>query len=298
MVRKVVPKVSPDKKFSTSEKGDKRNTTEKKGQTDTKAEEAKSISIEEARKIELSNFGFSFKRSGAHVCRTMMLSELEILLEAVENVNATKEEYKKAVIDKNILGKRSLSNRILSYRHLVSLYSLNPSILLFRTLRFFWDRDKEGRPLLALLCAYARDSVLRLSAEYALGLEKGETVSRDETEKIIDDKEPGRFSKVTVESVARHVNSTWTKAGIFKGVVVKKRSSPKATIGSLSYALFLGYLCGMRGKIIFESEYVKLLDISYDIALNLAFEASGKDWINFKMIGNVVDLSFAKFLYE
>jgi hypothetical protein len=286
-----------DRFLLSSSDNDKRGMGErKKGRIERKGLEFNQRTETELKEEILSSLGFSFKKSGAHVCRTMMLEDLEILLSSIDDVNATKEEYREAVVDHNILKKRSYNNRLLSFGHLVSLYALDPSILLFKTLRFFWDRDKAGRPLLALLCAYARDPVLRISAEYALDLEQGEKVSIEETERIIESKFPGRFSKVTLRSTCQNVNSSWTKAGVFKGVINKKRSCPKATSANLSYSLFLGYLRGIRGKALFESEYNKILNISNDKATELAIEASGKGWINFKLIGNLMEASFPNIL--
>ena len=71
----------------------------------------------------LARFGFSIKRGGAHTARTMMLEELTALLTYVERSDADKRDYLRAIGDENCLGKRSGKTRILTYRHLVDLYS-------------------------------------------------------------------------------------------------------------------------------------------------------------------------------
>ena len=76
---------------------------------------------------QLSRFGFSFKRSGAHNSRTMMLEELETLLAYVNRPEADESDYLQAIDDENCLGKRSGKTRVLTYRHLVDLYSLEPN---------------------------------------------------------------------------------------------------------------------------------------------------------------------------
>ena len=115
---------------------------------------------------QLSRFGFSFRRGSTHTSRTMMLEELRTLLTYIDNPEADKSEYLKAINDENCLGKRSGKTRILSYQHLVDLYSLDRSNVLFRSLLYFWNRDTMGQPLLALLCTYARDSVFRFTAPF------------------------------------------------------------------------------------------------------------------------------------
>ena len=44
---------------------------------------------------------------------------------------------------------------------------LGDQVTLFRLLRYFWEVDSPGRPLLAFLCASARDPLLRVTAPAA-----------------------------------------------------------------------------------------------------------------------------------
>ena len=192
----------------------------------------------------------------------MMLEDLQLLLSYVCSPDATKSDYLKAVEEDNCLGKRSGKTRKLTGGHLVYLYSLDPSVTVFRVLLYFWSRDVDGQPLLALLCAYGRDALLQTSAPFILKFIKGETVSRKSLEECIDDEFPGRFSKATLKSTAQNLNSTWTKSGHLIGKARKIRSKAKPTPGSVSYALFLGYLEGIRGEALFMTEYARLLDCS------------------------------------
>jgi hypothetical protein len=73
----------------------------------------------------LARFGFSFQRGGAHTARTMMLEELGALLTYVDHPKADRSDYLQAIDDQNCLGKRSGKTRVLTYRHLVDLYSLD-----------------------------------------------------------------------------------------------------------------------------------------------------------------------------
>jgi hypothetical protein len=240
----------------------------------------------------LSCFGFSFQRGGAHSSRTMMLEELRSLLSYVDRVDPQKEDYLHAIDNENCLGKRSAKTRMLTYRHLVDLYSLDTTNVLFRTLLFFWNRDVKGQPLIALLCTYARDSIFRSTASLILNAPEGATVARESLEELIDDIEPGRFSKATLKSTAQNTNATWTKSGHLVGRARKIRTPTIPTAGSVSYALLLGYLSGARGQNLFHTEYIKLLDCSFDKAIELAEEASRKGWIVFKRVGDVIEVLF------
>ena len=246
--------------------------------------------------IILSRLGFSFERGGAHISRTMMLQELRALLTYVDYPEAEKGEYLKAINDENCLGKRSGRTRMLTYRHLADLYSLDRTCLLFRNLLYFWNRDIAGQPLLAILCAYARDPVLRATAPFFLSLTGGAMSTRESLEEYIDNQEPGRFSKATLKSTAQNISSTWTQSGHLSGRVRKVRSRANPTVASVSYALLLGYLTGMRGQALFHTEYTKLLDCSFNKTIELAEESSRKGWIVFKRLGDVIEVLFPKLI--
>lgn len=243
-----------------------------------------------------SRFGFKSEKGGVHTSRTMMLEDLHTLLSCVRNPNSTKAEYIKAIEEDNCLGKRSGRTRKLTARHLISLYALDPSVTIFRALRYFWNRDPEGQPLLALMCACARDPLLRQSADFILKFDKDETVTRKALEGFIDSKDPGHFSRATRSSTAQNLNSTWTKSGHLIGKARKTRSKAIATPGSVSYGLFLGYLIGFRGEALFMTDFAHLLDCSLEKAMQLAEEASRRGWIVFKHVGNVIDVQFPNIL--
>lgn len=247
---------------------------------------------------QLSRFGFRFERGGAHTSRTMMLEELGALLTYVDQPEADKSAYLQAIDDENCLGKRSGKTRTLTYRHLVDLYSLDRTNVLFRALLYFWNRDIHGQPLLALLCTYARDSIFRSTAPFILKFAEGATITRESLVEFIDSKEPGRFSEATLKSTAQNINSTWTKSGHLYGRSRKVRSRANATAGSVSYALLLGYLSGVRGQALFQTEYTKLLDCSFDKAIELAEEASRKGWIVYKRLGDVIEVLFPNLINQ
>lgn len=228
----------------------------------------------------------------------MMLEELRVLLTYVDRPEAEKSDYLQAIDDENCLSKRSNKNRRLTYRHLVDLYSLDCKKLLFRALLYFWNRDIDGQPLLALLCTYARDSIFRSTAPFILKFPQSATITRESLEEFIDAQEPGRFSKATLKSTAQNINSTWTKSGHLCGRARKVRSHANPTAGSVSYALLLGYLAGSRGQALFQTEYTKLLDCTFDKAIELAEEASRKGWIVFKRVDDVIEVLFPNLINQ
>ena len=265
---------------------------------------------------KLERFGFDFKRAGAHTSRTLMLDELSILLSYLDNANVDKADYLTAIIDDNCLNKRTLTNRKLTYRDLVTLYTLDESLAIFRALLFFWQRDQQAHPLLALLCSYGRDALLRLTAPFIINFSEGVVVQlrltapfiinfsegvvvhRVMMEEFIEQQQPERFSPATLKSTAQNINASWTQTGHLNGRTPKLRSQAKATPGSVAYTLFLGYLMGVRGESLFQTEFAKLLDCTIDQDIDLAEEASRRGWIVFKRVGRTIEVLFPLLLTQ
>lgn len=227
-----------------------------------------------------------------------MLAELTTLLEYLADRQVSRADYIRAIVEDNCLGKRTDKNRLISKRYLIELFSLDRNLILFRALLFFWKRDTNGHPLLALLCAYARDTLLRASARYILSLPEGVPVNRESMEEFLDSLDPGRYSPGKLASNAKNINSTWTQSGHLSGRTKKTRAKAIATAGTVSYALLLGYLTGVRGQALFQTEYTKLLDCTFDKAIELAEEASRKGWIVFKRVGDVIEVLFPNLITE
>ena len=118
-----------------------------------------------------------------------------------------------AVMDENVLGKATTSGREWAFRQLRRFYALDPQSLLFRALRDLWEYDPDGQPLLALLCALARDPVLRASAAVIVGSAPGEVVTTSDFQAAIEGKFPGAYNELTLRTTAQKVASSWDQAG-------------------------------------------------------------------------------------
>jgi len=245
----------------------------------------------------LKKLGFRFGKSSTHLRRTIMLEDLELLLEAIPKATDVK-EYITAIEDQNCLRKRTEITRKYSGQYLTQMYTLNPKVAIFRSLLYFWNRELEARALLALLCSVARDDLLRKSIKVILDKPESAALSRGEMEEFIDSLEPGRYSKVTLASIAKNLNSSWTKSGHLTGRAKKIRSRAQATPAAVAYALYLSYLNGARGTELFETDYLKVMDCSRDRAIELAEIASMRGWMVFKRIGNVVEALFPILITE
>jgi len=239
------------------------------------------------------DLGLKNTAGGAHASRTMMLSELGLLLDACSET-ATLADYRQAVIEQNCLGKRSQSTRSLTWGHLVDLYGVSPDLLVFRALRWFWERDPDGRPLIALSAALARDGLLSSVVPHIWNASFGATVTRESVEEFIATQFPDRFSPATLKSVAQNINATLTQSGHLAGRTKKIRERAKPSFGSVSYALILGHVSGVRGPELFQTRFMKAQDAPVAVCISLAEDAARRGWIEFKRVADVMEVAFPR----
>ncbi len=243
----------------------------------------------------LEQFGFKFGRNGPHAARTMMLRDVSLLFERVP-IDAPKRAYQSAILDTNLFNKPSWKARELTVRHLVDLYSLDPSTPIFRVLRRLWAADSEGRGLLALMLAFARDPLFRESWICISSKKPGESVRRGEVEALLESQAPGRFSNASLKSFAQNINGTWTQAGFLTGRTTKVRAVPVATPCDFAYAAFLAHLEGFRGQRLMHSRWIQLLDRPGDRVVELGIAASRRGLLVFMHAGGVTEVRFPNYL--
>lgn len=97
-------------------------------------------------KGDLAALGFRVADSGPHTSKTLMLQELEALLAEVP-ADAPSRVHRAAIVEENVLGKRTLSTRKETASRLTALHGLDPSKPLFRVLRRLWAVDPAERLL-------------------------------------------------------------------------------------------------------------------------------------------------------
>ncbi len=243
------------------------------------------------------NLGFRNGFCGPHSSRTIMLRDVSILFDSTPPT-ASKEDYARVIIDENILGKRTTSTRRESMRRLRELYGLDPQVVIFRYLRFFWKMNQGARPLLALLCASARDPLLRMTASAVLPARIGDEVTVKDIEEAIHSASGDHFKAQVRFNTARHAASSWEQAGFLSGRNRKIRQSPLNTPASTAYALLLGYLCGIRGALLVQTFWAKLLDTPGHTVHNLAQEASRRGWLTYQAVDKIVEVDFTILLKQ
>jgi len=214
-----------------------------------------------------------------------MLAELEQVLAATQPDDRIA-DFRRVVVEENVLGKRTATTREHTVRKLKALYGLDPAIVVYRAMRCIWTEDAEGHPLLALMCAVARDPLLRASVATVLDAPVGSVVPLDKIAATVR----ASFSTSTRQAIVSHLVSTWTTAGFLSGATVKTRTVARATAGTAAYALALGFMEGGRGRLLLSTLWTRLLDRSADDLLALVRQAARRGWVEYRAAGDVMDL--------
>lgn len=242
---------------------------------------------------EAERTGFRFGAKGTHTSRTMMFGELSQVLEAT-NQEARRADYASAIIDGNCLSKPTASTRRLSNQRLGELYGLDPAIPLFRVLRRLWDISADGRQLLALLAAIARDPLLAASCQAIVATPPDAELRRDALKEALQAVVGDRFNESTLEKVCRNAASTWAQSGHLEGRTFKKRRKVLPSTTAVTFAIYLAHAAGFHGADIFSSGWLKVLDCDPSQARALALDAKRSGLLDLRMAGDVVELNLSR----
>jgi hypothetical protein len=242
-------------------------------------------------------FGFVAEPIGTHISRTIMLADLRLLLSSC-HLTADIATYRQAVIEENVLHKRTVSTRRLSFKRLRELYILDKSILLFRALRDLWEYEPDAQPMLALLCAVARDPLLRSTVDTVTNLDRNSEITPQIFSAVVAKTFPDRYSEWSLASAGRNIASSWQQSGHLRGKLRKYRDQASCHSASVTYALLLGYISDARGEGLFETPWCILLDTPMHIIREKAAVAARQGWLEYRQTGGVTDVSFRYLLRE
>ena len=173
-----------------------------------------------------------------------MFDEVSLLLSVI-TPSASREEYVRAIVDENVLGKATTSTRRITAQRLTELYALDTSVAIFRTLLRLWAPSANSQPLLALLSALARDPLLRCTAPPVLSLREGQSFDRAAATDALRRHAGPRLNDAILDKVVRNAAASWTQSGHLSGRTFKKRQRVQATPPAVTMALLLGYLQGL-----------------------------------------------------
>jgi hypothetical protein len=222
----------------------------------------------------------------------MMLHDLELILDAIGEAPLDGAAVQRLIVTENLLGRPTMSARRKAARLLSELYGLDDAVPLFVALRRLWALDEVARPALALQLAAARDAFLRGAMPFVSSLAPAEPFAPAKLVDFLGRRYAGRYSVASLRSAARNVASTWAQVGVLRGSVRKVRGSLAPRPASVAFALFLGWLEGARGTLLFETPWARLFDVDSATVREFAVEAGRQGMLRIAAIGEVVEVSF------
>lgn len=235
---------------------------------------------------------------GANTSHTLLVYDLVALLSHVPRADATLADYADAIVEHNILEKDTHGGRLRNLRYLRELYLLRPDSVLFRALRDLWWFDQSGRPLLACVCALARDTSFRASAAAIVRTVPGDEVTSRDLAAAVAEEFPSTYNASTLAKIGRNTFSSWEQTGHLRphAPSIKQRQRAVCQPSNVAYALLLGHLQGARGQALFETLWAQVLDQPRSHLYDLATAASQAGLLEFRNAGGVVEVGFSHLL--
>jgi hypothetical protein len=124
----------------------------------------------------------------------------------------------------------------------------------------------------------------------------GEELARQQLTDALRREVGTRLSESTLDKVVRNAASSWTQSGHLTGRGRKVRRRVVPTAVTTAYALFLGYLTGVRGAALFQTLWAQVLDAPVGELVSLAMDARRLGFLDMSQSGGVVDISVARLL--
>jgi hypothetical protein len=237
---------------------------------------------------QAQELGLRLQGGGTHQSKTMMFAELVAYW---SNAGAGTQRARYLIVEANVLNKRTASTRLHTFRHLNALYAIEAMPAITKVLAALWQLDSNGKPLLALLCALARDPLLRDTAEPVLGAPVGVPVRWPVLAATLEQRYPGRFSAKMLKSLGQNCASTWTQSGHLQGAVRKQRIRAEATPYAAAYAALIAAICGFGGPALLESAWLRVLDGSPGRDLDLLRQAQARGLLRIRSAGDVLEIA-------
>lgn len=241
--------------------------------------------------------GLRASGGGVHLSKTMMLPEITLLLDAiVANGSAAEQKpelrsmIERLVLDENILAKRTTSARRTTLKKLAELYGLYELPIVSRSLLGLWGREPAAHAQLALLCALARDPLLRASTNLIISTPTGENISSVMLYEGLLRCFPDRFTDSTMSALATRCAATWTQAGHLGALPNRARMHINAVPIAVAYAVQVAKLAGFSGEAALASPWVRVLDLDTDGAARLARRAEAEGLLRIQSAGHVYDV--------
>jgi hypothetical protein len=200
--------------------------------------------------------------------------------------------YSNAVLDENVLGRRTVEGRRRTYRQLRELYGLDPGRLEFRALLTLVRVAPAELPLLAGLVAFTTDPVFRASFEAVRAARPGEAVTSASLGAAVAEKF-STYSRSTLSKIGRNTAASWTQTGHLAGRTPKRRNLVDPGPAAVAMAVLLGHSRGRRGIGLFDTPWTTMLDRSPDQVRELVQRSGRLGYLSVHDGGGVVEVDIS-----
>jgi hypothetical protein len=225
-------------------------------------------------------------------------AELEVLLASAPS-DAGRADYRRLVLDENVLGKRSLVTREKLWQRLRERYLLEPAVAEFALFRaaMLETSGAAERGLLCLLMVARADRLFReVTVECVSPHIPHDGVGIDPAgvQAIITRLVAGAgaaWTPDTTEHVRQHVLSSLKDFGVLRGSRDKRTVRPRPGIQATLFAARLGRLTGLTDRQNLDSCWFRLLGQGAEGAVGLLYAAARAGALRFDMQAGVVELT-------
>jgi hypothetical protein len=241
-------------------------------------------------------FGFRHEPGGVLLSKTIMLDDLVKIIAASEPMGSG--SASRSILDENVLGKPTGSARKLALGRLNTLYGVKEPVPLQSVMMQLWSRSSAGHRLLALLCALAREPLLRDTAAVVFSTPQGAELRWPDLAAALGQRHAGRYSPKMLKSLAQNCASSWTQSGHLRGKVSKRRSRAEASAEAAAYAALLGSLAGFGGPALLASPWIRVLDRSELDVIALLRRAEALGLLHMRVGGGVIQIEVRRRMEE
>lgn len=230
-----------------------------------------------------------------------MWVELQNLLEH----GATDKSYDKmreAVVEGNVLAKRTTANRRQAWRKLVDRYCLRPDDVAFAKFLqvYYGETSVHQRALLAyLLFSWNNALARRISLEWLSPQlhTPGAVLDRARLREYFDllcaaEKDLASWAEATKVGFLKQYLGAIRDFGLAEGKVTKRVLKPVVGSNVVLYALHLARIEGVAPRDMLKCEWFRLLGVDLDWVIEKLYSMNAEGVTKFRIQGDVVDLQF------
>lgn len=230
-----------------------------------------------------------------------MYADLQALLSAA-GVPVSRAEYRRLVLQENVLSRQSIAAREKVWKELAARYGVDGTSNLFRVFLEEYrrastarDRDLTSYILFALHDRLARDLGTEWLYEY-LRAAPAELRAID-VQAFISSQEQNhpeirRWSASSRENIASHYLSALKEFGLARGSQRKTSVRPTAGPTPVRFLLRALLLTGSTQQAAIQSPLVRLLGLTLDEMVSLLFRLNAEGALRCRIQGDVVELDF------